>query len=213
MRPESKKGALLVNTVIEDNFFDECSILVHTGSSDKSRIIIPNNRVKYINDIDHEDFDILISAGWPDIIPDKTLSQSKIASINCHGSFLPDYKGASSYRHMWANCEKEGGASIHFLTSKVDEGNIISQCKFSISNWDSPQDILNKVNYFTAIIFKESLLKIANGCKGYQQSGGRYFFKGISKKRMFSHKVVNTFLNFFGLSALHTPHKIIKPKD
>ena len=213
MRPEGQKGALLINSILEDKFFDNCTILIYTGSSDKSRRIIATDRVKYINDINDESFDILISAGWPQIISSEIISKSRIASINCHGSFLPDYKGASAYRHMWANCEKEGGASIHFLTAKVDEGNLIAQCKFTIGMLDFPQEILNKVNYYSTLILKESLVKITSGYEGYPQSGGRYFYNNLSKKRMITHKVLNICFSLLSMPIFYTPHKIIKPKE
>ena len=45
-----------------------------------------------------KDKKILISIGWPKLIEENFLNLWD-AAINCHGSFLPDYRGSRSYMH------------------------------------------------------------------------------------------------------------------
>jgi folate-dependent phosphoribosylglycinamide formyltransferase PurN len=90
---------------------------------------------------------ILISCGWPKIIPENVLSISLKAALNCHSSFLPDYKGASVFKHFWSNWESEAGATIHFMTKRLDEGNIVVQKKIKIKQPTTPIRILNQTSY------------------------------------------------------------------
>jgi len=68
---------------------------------------------------------IMLACGWLGIIHKKILDIPNNIYINFHSSYLPDYKGLSVFKHIWANNEKYIGATSHYLTEKIDQGNII----------------------------------------------------------------------------------------
>lgn len=158
------------------------------------------------------EYDFLASCGWGYKIPLSLIDKAKIAAINCHSSFLPDYKGASVYLAQWANCESFGGATIHFLDSGFDSGRIITQGQISIKNFDSPSDILEKASFLTAALIREALLLIEKGFEGSENIGGRYF-KSCSRIRLLLHRITNITLKLFGSGKRWlTPHKYISTK-
>lgn len=137
-----------------------------------------------------KDIDILVSCGWGDLISSKAIAAPRVAAVNCHSSFLPDYKGGSVYQYQWANCERYGGATIHYMTERFDAGNIVSQQRFRIKLFDNPKDILYRASEFTGPLLVQALFLVLNGAKGSPQSGGRYF-KRIPRHRLWLHRAYN----------------------
>ena len=73
--------------------------------------------------------------------------------INIHPALLPKYGGKGMFgmnvhKAVFESGDSESGATIHFVTEKYDEGQIVSQTKVDISKAVSPQEIADKV--FTA---------------------------------------------------------------
>lgn len=150
-------------------------------------------------------FDFLVSCGWGAKISGDALSIAQVAAVNCHSSYLPDYKGGSVYRYYWANCARKAGATVHFMTDKFDGGNIITQQEFSIKVSDKPTDILTRASEFTGPLLMEAMLLVAQGYQGSKQNDGRYFLR-VSRGRLMAHRVVNRCLKRFGSFRWLSPH-------
>ncbi len=153
--------------------------------------------------------DFLVSCGWAQKIHADVLDVPAVAALNCHSSFLPDYKGGSVYRHYWANCEPWTGATVHFMTEKFDAGNILAQQRIRVFDWDTPQTLLWRVSELTACLLCEAVLLASQGSKGRPQSGGRYFYP-VSRWRLRAHRLYNRWISRLGFSRWLTPHKVIK---
>jgi len=154
------------------------------------------------------EFDFLISCAWGTKIVEDALSIPRIAALNCHSSYLPDYKGGSVYKYYWANCEKHAGATVHFMTDKFDQGNILAQQKFSVLSSDTPHSILVHASEMTGPLLMQAMLIASMGFTGELQSGGRYFTK-VGRWRLRAHRLINRAAVFFGLPRWLTPHKEI----
>ena len=156
-----------------------------------------------------KNFDLCVVCGWGWIVSCEFIDQCNII-LNCHSSYLPDYKGASVYYHQWANCEAIGGATIHYLTDKVDMGDIVEQDTFEISIKDSPHDILVNASHLTTHLVGsviDNFLELGAITPTESQQGGRYFLKTpYWKLRIY--RFINVFL--YKLNAdwrIYTPHK------
>ncbi len=78
------------------------------------------------------DPDIIISLFTGLIFGEKILKLPSKGCINVHPSLLPQYKGVSPLFWMLLNDDfKNMGATMHYMTSKIDEGEIISQKKIN----------------------------------------------------------------------------------
>ncbi|WP_162354544.1 formyltransferase family protein [Natrialba swarupiae] len=143
--------------------------------------------------------DYLVACGWGYLLPDDVLSIPEQAALNCHSSYLPDYKGLSVYRPQWAHAERYGGATIHVMNEEIDEGPIITQGRFTITLWDTPLDIAHKYSDLTAPLLREAIALIEQGYEGTAHSGGRYFSK-VPWTTTLTHGIVNHVCRAFGFS-------------
>ena len=114
--------------------------------SEVSKLALENNiKLFKPENINGEDFnktlsdlnpDFLIVVAYGKILSKKTLSIPKIMPINIHGSLLPILRGASPVEHALLNGFKNTGTTLQKMDYKLDEGDIILQEEFEISeNW------------------------------------------------------------------------------
>ncbi len=61
--------------------------------------------------------------------------------INIHHSFLPGFKGANPYRQAHERGVKIIGATVHFVTSDLDEGPIICQEVIRVNHTHTVEDL------------------------------------------------------------------------
>lgn len=148
----------------------------------------PSEAIKSVTS-DNDEIRYLITCGWVHKLPKTAISMADNA-INCHSSYLPDYKGRCTYRPQWAHAEPKGGATIHFLTEKFDEGAIICREQFVISSWDSPLDIAYKYSDITTPLLREAMLLLDEGFTGKSHDGGRYY-STVPWTTTIAHGIVN----------------------
>ncbi len=153
--------------------------------------------------------DYLVTCGWNKILSNEVLQIPSKASINCHSSCLPDYKGASVFKHYWSNCEEYSGASIHYLNEKIDCGNLICSGKFKIFKTDTPKKILWRTSELTAVLLLNALNLVENNYRGVPQKGGRYFYRISNTKHVvyWAYNIIATFLKF---PKKLTPHRAVE---
>lgn len=85
--------------------------------------------------------DVLISNGCPYILNEQVLERFP-TKINLHPSPLPLGKGFHPINGAFFNNEKYIGATLHHMTSELDQGNIISQKRILLTN-DIDVDLAN----------------------------------------------------------------------
>jgi len=94
---------------------------------------IKNIPITYnINDIENYAIDLILAANYPKIVPTHLLG--KYPCINTHWSFLPRYRGVHGTAWALINGDKEFGCSIHWMTDRFDEGDILAQVSVSMDS-------------------------------------------------------------------------------
>jgi phosphoribosylglycinamide formyltransferase-1 len=81
--------------------------------------------------------EFIVLAGFLSILESNFCSKWENKIINIHPSLLPKYGGIGMYglkvhQSVIDNKEKESGATVHFVTHGIDEGDIILQEKIDI---------------------------------------------------------------------------------
>ena len=71
--------------------------------------------------------DIIVNARTRDIYRKEVLAIPKIGCINIHHGILPDERGVMCDLHALA-AKKPAGFSIHLMTPKLDDGDILKTC-------------------------------------------------------------------------------------
>ena len=65
--------------------------------------------------------------------------------INIHPSLLPKFKGLDTHKRVLKNKEKYTGCTVHYVNSKLDSGNIISQKKILIKSNETENSLKKRV--------------------------------------------------------------------
>ena len=80
--------------------------------------------------------------------------------INIHPSLLPKYKGLNTYKRILKNNEKYSGCTVHFVTSKIDSGRIISKKKVLIDKNESELSLKNKILRQEHQLYPQSIISV-----------------------------------------------------
>lgn len=87
---------------------------------------------EFIEKIAKERSDHFIVVGYGQILRKALLESTKLP-INIHASLLPKYRGASPIQRVLMDGEKETGITIMQMNEKMDEGDVLLQESFEIS--------------------------------------------------------------------------------
>jgi phosphoribosylglycinamide formyltransferase-1 len=97
--------------------------------------------------------DLILLSGFMKILPKDFTDKFYGKIINLHPSLLPKFKGLDTYKKVLASKEKYHGASVHFVTSKLDDGPVIIQGKTEILKNDSEDTLKDRVHKIEYNIF------------------------------------------------------------
>jgi methionyl-tRNA formyltransferase len=79
--------------------------------------------------------DFLFSFYFREMIQARFLELPRRGCFNLHGSLLPKYRGRAPINWVLVNGETETGVTLHAMTPKPDDGDIVGQTAFPIA-WD-----------------------------------------------------------------------------
>jgi len=77
--------------------------------------------------LDSSGAELLVLARYMQVLSDELCSKLEGRCINIHHSFLPSFKGARPYHQAHERGVKVIGATAHYVTADLDEGQIIEQ--------------------------------------------------------------------------------------
>lgn len=114
-----------------------------------------------------ENTDLIVLAGFLSILSKEFTEKFEGKIINIHPSLLPKFGGKGMWGHYVHEAvmeagEKESGATVHFVTSGIDEGGIILQGKFEISENETPETLAEKVHKIEYEIFPKAINTVLN---------------------------------------------------
>lgn len=99
-------------------------------------------------------------AGFMRILSDQFVARWQGKMINIHPSLLPKYKGLDTHARALAAGESEHGCSIHWVSSGVDEGEVIAQARVVVMEDDSEQSLAARVLEAENILYPDTLKKV-----------------------------------------------------
>jgi len=89
--------------------------------------------------------DYIFSFYYRDLLGKGILDLAKKGSFNLHGSLLPKYRGRAPINWVLVNGETETGVTLHYMTPKADNGDIVAQVKVAIDNQDNAKTLNAKM--------------------------------------------------------------------
>ena len=113
--------------------------------------------------------DFIVLAGFLLVIPDFLIREYR-RMINLHPALLPKFGGMGMYGHhvheaVKAAGETETGMTVHWVSGKVDGGEVIAQFRTPICPDDTPEDIASKEHVLEMEHFPQVIEEVL--CKSF----------------------------------------------
>ena len=102
----------------------------------------------------------LCLAGFMKILSTNFIRAFGYKIINIHPSLLPKYKGLNTHKRVLKSKEKYSGCTVHFVTSKLDSGKIISQKKILIDKNETENSLKRKILIQEHKIYSQSIISV-----------------------------------------------------
>ena len=107
--------------------------------------------------------DVIFSFYYRHMISSSLLEIPAKGCLNLHGSLLPKYRGRCPINWVLVNGEQETGVTLHYMTPKPDDGDIVGQKKIAITNDDTAKSLHDKAVLASASLLDEVLPKLLAG--------------------------------------------------
>ncbi len=184
----AKMGALTVSRALLDKLdrllgyrltHGACSVQSAAGACGLPfRVIQDSNDPDFVNHVRELSPDLIASYSAPQVLREELLSVPKHGAINVHGSLLPDFRGClpSFWYLRWG--ESLGGATVHYMSRKIDDGDILLQDSVDISDCKSMYRLIRKTKQLGGRLMAQAIQEIAEGRvqpRPNNTGEGRYF--------------------------------------
>lgn len=142
------------------------------------KIIHDSNSENFYNEVKKLKPDVILSFSAPQVIKEPLLSCPRYGILNVHGSLLPDYRGCMPSFWYIFNGEKYGGATVHYMSAKIDDGDIVAQNKVYIGDCKSMFELMERTKRVGGEIMVKAIKAMETGNLERRpniSSEGRYF--------------------------------------
>jgi len=114
--------------------------------------------------------DLVLSMGFPWLIPEDVLAVPPLGAINIHASSLPKYRGPHPIGWAFRNGDSELGLTIHRLDSTFDTGNILATGTVPLTDDDDFSTVGDIYSQLLFALLGAALERAARGDAGEPQS-------------------------------------------
>ncbi|WP_278353716.1 phosphoribosylglycinamide formyltransferase [Chryseobacterium gleum] len=153
-----------VTLVVADR---ECFGLERAKNHNIENILIPRgkNFSSELAKVIPENTDLIVLAGFLSILKSEFCENWNGKIINIHPALLPKFGGKGMWGINVHNAvieakEVESGATVHFVTPGIDEGEAILQKSFEVTVDDTPETLAQKVHQIEYEIFPVAINKV-----------------------------------------------------
>lgn len=153
-----------VTLVVADR---ECFGLERAKNHNIENILIPRgkNFSSELAKVIPQDTDLIVLAGFLSILKSEFCENWNGKVINIHPALLPKFGGKGMWGMNVHNAvieakEVESGATVHFVTPGIDEGEAILQKSFEVTADDTPETLAQKVHQIEYEIFPLAINKV-----------------------------------------------------
>ena len=122
--------------------------------------------------------DIIFSFYYRNLISSGILNIPPAGCLNLHGSLLPRYRGRCPINWVLVNGETQTGVTLHYMTLRPDDGDVVCQEAIAISDDDTALTLHEKAARISDRMLRNMLPSIKNGTaprKPQDHSKATYF--------------------------------------
>lgn len=116
-----------------------------------------------VDSINRFNVDLVVLAGFMRILGDEFVSAFEHKIVNIHPSILPNHKGLNTHQRVLDAGDTQHGATVHFVTTALDDGPIIIQATVDVNPNDTAASLQARVLEQEHIIYPKAISRIANG--------------------------------------------------
>ncbi|HUS24245.1 MAG TPA: phosphoribosylglycinamide formyltransferase [Candidatus Binatia bacterium] len=121
--------------------------------------------------------ELIAMAGFMRVLSDGFIERWRGRMLNIHPSLLPRHTGLHTHRRVLDEGDPEHGASVHYVTEKLDGGPVVIQGRFTVGPQDDERTLAAKVMQDVELkIFPQALAWCARG--ELRCDGARVLFRG-----------------------------------
>lgn len=133
---------------------------------------------------------LIISASNNFLFPASLVDKPNITIINFHNALLPDYPGRNAPTWVIYMGEKKTGITWHYVTSGVDEGNIIIQKQCEITADMKAYELTEQLMNLASEAFRESFAdiiteRVSGRPQGFDQNRRMYRSREVPAEGFF----------------------------
>ncbi|MBP3924297.1 hypothetical protein J6E39_03550 [bacterium] len=134
-----------------------------------NRYKLPDLKFKSVNSKAFKSFlirknvDIVLVGTWGEKFKKEIIDTPRLATINIHPSLLPEYRGPNPYLETILHGEKESGVTFHLMDENYDSGKILLQSRVPIQEYDTGEDLRNKIIYNIHKLIPQFVSDVSNG--------------------------------------------------
>ncbi len=112
--------------------------------------------------LQHLELDYIIGVHFPYIVPEEVLQIPRHGVLNLHPAYLPYNRGW--HTPSWAILDDTPiGATLHFMDTGVDTGDIVHQRRLEVSPGDTAHTLYGRLKALEVDVFKEAWPTLVNG--------------------------------------------------
>lgn len=107
--------------------------------------------------------DLIVTAAFGQILPNKLLEAPKYGCINVHASLLPELRGGAPIHYSILQGKGKTGITIMYMVEKLDAGDIISQVEVEIEERDHVGTLHDKLSAAGAKLLIDTIPPLLRG--------------------------------------------------
>ena len=124
--------------------------------------------------------DFLFSFYYRLLLKAPLLALAARGALNLHGSLLPRYRGRAPVNWALIHGESQTGATLHYMTERPDNGDIVAQAAVPILPDDTAKEVFDKVTVAAELVLDGVLPALIAGTapRRAQDAGQASYFGG-----------------------------------
>ncbi|MCL6570809.1 MAG: methionyl-tRNA formyltransferase [Bacillus sp. (in: Bacteria)] len=107
--------------------------------------------------------DLIVTAAFGQILPNKLLVAPKYGCINVHASLLPELRGGAPIHYAIIQGKKKTGVTIMYMVEKLDAGDILTSLEVPITEEDNVGTLHIKLSAAGSKLLAETLPLLLEG--------------------------------------------------
>jgi methionyl-tRNA formyltransferase len=107
--------------------------------------------------------DFLFSFYYRAMLSPELLALAPRGALNMHGSLLPRYRGRVPVNWAVIRGERETGATLHYMTAKPDQGDVVGRQRVPILPDDTAFEVFQKVTWAAEVLLEQTLPALLDG--------------------------------------------------